>query len=437
MASVLLLNPPGSRPYVRDCYCSLVGRRGYAFQPLDLLLQSGFLHEAGHRVEALDAIAWGVPRDEVLARVRGTRPEAVLVLGGAASAREDLPFLESLREAAPGALVVGSGDLFQFDPRGALERSPALDGVLTDFAAPDLVRWLSGERDAAPAVVDRGPQVPRGRRAARWRQPRPRHDLFPKGSYRLPYHPRPFASVLTGYGCPYSCTFCNTSQVPFKVREAENVLEELEWLHRGLGYGDVYLRDATLGVSRPQIAAICEGILARGLTLSWNSFTRADLLDPALLRLMARAGCRLLQLGIETADPRLLEAHRKDLTPLRVAETVRACREAGIAVCGHFIVAWPGRPPDEGAREAARWAVELGCTFASFNVAEPRPGTPFRGAFGPGETAEDANARARPARGAAMRRFYLDPRTAFRIGRSLSGPGEWIHALRLAGAALG
>ncbi len=433
----LLLNPPGSRPYVRDCYCSLVGRRGYAFQPLDLLLQSGFLAEGGYRVEVLDAIATGASEGQVLGRVRSLEPRVVLTLGAAAARDEDTAFLKKLREVlGPQRSLVGSGDLFQFAPEKALAEHSSLDAILTDFACADLVTWLAGNKEAAGQVMDREGRGGKGKAPRQWHQPRPRHELFPRQRYRLPYHPRPFASVLTSYGCPYECTFCNTSQVKYKIRDVINILDELDWLYQA-GYRDVYFRDATLGVSRTHMLQMCQRMTERKYMFSWNSFTRADLLDLELLQTMAGAGCRLLQLGIESADPALLEEHRKDLTLERVKQATEACHQAGIAVCGHFVVAWPGRPVEEGAREAANLAVELGCTFASFNVAEPRPGSPFNAGFAQGETADSVNLRAASARNAAMRRFYLDPRTGRRIVRMLRGWGEFAHAARMAGAVLG
>ena len=40
---ILLLNPPGNKSYVRSYYCGSSAKSGYLFQPLDLLVLSGFL----------------------------------------------------------------------------------------------------------------------------------------------------------------------------------------------------------------------------------------------------------------------------------------------------------------------------------------------------------------------------------------------------------
>ncbi len=59
MSRVLLLNPPGSRNYIRDYFCSKRAKTNYMFPPSTLLFLSGWLAEA-HDVTVLDAIAEGL-----------------------------------------------------------------------------------------------------------------------------------------------------------------------------------------------------------------------------------------------------------------------------------------------------------------------------------------------------------------------------------------
>lgn len=59
METVLLLNPPGKKRYIRDYFCSKVSKSGYLYPPTDLLLQSGLLAR-DFRVSALDAVAEGL-----------------------------------------------------------------------------------------------------------------------------------------------------------------------------------------------------------------------------------------------------------------------------------------------------------------------------------------------------------------------------------------
>ena len=56
-------------------------------------------------------------------------------------------------------------------------------------------------------------------------------------------------------------------------------------------------------------------MLDRPLGMTFNCAVRAEHVDPELLRLMKRAGCWMISLGIETGDPQLLAQHRQQRGP--------------------------------------------------------------------------------------------------------------------------
>ncbi len=92
MAKILLLNPPGTRPYLRDYYCSKVAKADYLYEPTDLLLLSGLLAEL-HEVQVLDCIALAMQPSEALESIRIAQPEVIVFLSGAVSWQEDRVFL--------------------------------------------------------------------------------------------------------------------------------------------------------------------------------------------------------------------------------------------------------------------------------------------------------------------------------------------------------
>ena len=80
--------------------------------------------------------------------------------------------------------------------------------------------------------------------------PFPAHDLLPEPAF---YHPFPawgkkghFSCIISGRGCPYNCCFCDvTSQQgkQYRLRSAENIVDELECLYRAFGVTMFSLRD--------------------------------------------------------------------------------------------------------------------------------------------------------------------------------------------------
>src|SRR4030066_265773 len=63
---------------------------------------------------------------------------------------------------------------------------------------------------------------------------------------------------------------------------------------------------------------------------------------------IARAGCRILYFGIESANQRILDYYRKRITPEQSEKAVRKARRAGVDVIeGSFIVGAPDETREE------------------------------------------------------------------------------------------
>ena len=223
MSKILLLNPPGTRPYLRDYYCSKVAKADYLYEPTDLLLLSGRLAEH-YEVEVLDCIALGMQGQEALQRIRAARPNVIVFLSGAVSWHEDQIFIEEAKRVS-GAILIGSGDLFLEGGVQLMEQHDFVDGLLLDFTTADVLEYLKGGANNQPenmiyrqngSIVER--PLKRAKNAT-FEIPPPRHDLFPHHRYNYPTVKRPpFATVLTDYGCPYHCRFCVMGKLGYQTR---------------------------------------------------------------------------------------------------------------------------------------------------------------------------------------------------------------------------
>ena len=441
---IALVNPPAPFPVFRDGYCSTSTKSGYLWHPLDLLVQSGILTGMGHQVALIDAIASRLDAPKTLDRLAAFNPDAVLGLAGDVSWPGDVRFYRRLSWRLPAARLALSGDVPRFEPERAFGELPGLEAIVTDFATPGLSNFLTDD-GPAEAITTRTGTTPAQSRT--WSSPPARHDLLPRDAYRLPFHGGlPFASVLSSYGCPFSCTFCNTGELGFKTRPVAEVLAELRLVTR-LGYRRVYLRDATANGKRLHFLELCDRWAAEDLNLAWNVFCTFQPFDPELATAMARAGCRVVQFGIETGDDALRAESGKAFKNSAAEAAVRYAHEAGLQVCGHFVLGLPGQ--DEASlRRTAAFARDLDLDFASFNAAAARPGTMLRreaderGLFG-GDASETGFAaglasvtpeRLRAIKREAVARFYLRPRPIRAVFPDLRRREGWSHLASMAGA---
>ncbi|MBI5361602.1 MAG: radical SAM protein [Planctomycetes bacterium] len=402
---VLLLNPPGKRVYIRDYFCSKTTKSNYLFHPIDLVVLSGTL-ASKHAIEVLDCIAEKLAPDAARARIERFAPDAIVALVGSVSWDEDRAFLATL--ARPDRRVLAIGDVLQEDAERRLADEPWLAAALHDFTSDDVLRWLDGERDGLATMTVRRSErfgdgvgaramssdpahmlaahdsvvrdsIERGSGGARrgtFRVPVPRHELFPRAGYRFSFaRSARFATVLTGYGCPYPCTFCVIGTLGYKTRPVEDALLEIDHV-RALGIRELFVVDQTFGVSRKRALELSAGLAERG-DLSWTAFTRPDTADDELLAAMKRAGCHTVILGIESADDARLALYRKGYDTAAIRAGVACARRHGLRTVGTFIVGLPEETEDS-LRATLDFALELELDFLSLNMAVPRFGTPFR-----------------------------------------------------------
>lgn len=380
---VVLLNPPGSRKYFRDYFCTLVSKARYYYHPVDLIYLSGILDRAGWYVECVDAIAEGLTPEQTAARVERCAPDLVVYLIASPSYDEDVPFLTMLKGRVPQATFVGSGDIYRELRERALELHSFCDAVLTDFSTSDLTDWLSRTEDtlvrnviyrAADGRILAGEET-HGRGA--YHLPVPRWDLWPLDRYIFAFaRHRRWATVLTDFGCPFSCLFCPMSTTGYKLRDIDTVIDELRLL-RSLGIREIFFRDQTFGVDRVRTQELLRRIREEFPGLSWTCWSRVDLVTADFLKSIVEAGCHTIMFGIESSNEDVLKQYKKNTRRQQMEQALRMCEDVGLRTVGTFVIGLPGESKKSILR-TIEYARDIPLDFASFNIATPRFGSTFR-----------------------------------------------------------
>jgi hypothetical protein len=367
MRRVLLLNPPAGRPVLRDYYCSTLPKAGYFWQPIDLLALGALLRERAE-VRLIDACGERRSARRTEKDVRSFVPDTVFALVSTLTRDRDLVWLRRL--AASGTRVVIGGEV-ALDPRFDFDAHPGIAGLVLDFTAPEAADFLLGE-------------APRGRVRTREHEPAAPatngtfrlgpmpHDLLERGPYHLPLWGG-FHSLLTDFGCPFTCSFCNSGchSIGYKVRALDDVAADIDAL-AALGARRIYLRDMTFGARRAHGLAVLELLRARGFEL--RGFLRADLVDDELASALRAAGFTLGQIGIESPAQEARARIGKHLTDASIERAFGTLRRHGIAAGAHFVVGFDGEPDDVVA-SCTDMARRLDAAYCSINVYEPRHGS--------------------------------------------------------------
>jgi radical SAM superfamily enzyme YgiQ (UPF0313 family) len=259
-----------------------------------------------------------------------------------------------------------------------------MGGIHASMCTEETLRFVDavvvGEAEAVwPQVVadveaGRLQRVYRGERNDLTGSPQPRRDLF---------HPDyVFASVQTSRGCPMDCEFCSVTAFNgrrYRRRPPEEVLDELETIPQKMLF---FVDDNIIGygkASREQALAIFRGMVERKLDKLWfcqASLNFAD--DDEVLRWAARAGCKMVFLGLEAEEADALVEVNKRLNLQRgvenYAQAFRRIHHAGIAVLGAFIFGMDDDTPDKLHRRA-EYMVNSGVDVMQRTFLTPLPGT--------------------------------------------------------------
>ena len=155
-------------------------------------------------------------------------------------------------------------------------------------------------------------------------------------------------SVMTGRGCPFSCSFCHegTHTRTVRFRSIENVLAEIDIYLKKNARDDLYIlfTDDTLTLKPERLHELCVGIADRRKTRKFKWFCEGHVNTlyhhPEMIDDLAMAGCTRLQLGIEAGTEFVLKSYGKHTTPEEIFTVVEKCRDAGISqIFGNIILA--------------------------------------------------------------------------------------------------
>ena len=185
--------------------------------------------------------------------------------------------------------------------------------------------------------------------------------------------------IMTSRGCPYRCSYCSQiMERRWRMRPAEDVVDEWEWLVRDLGAAEIGVLDDSFNINRRRVLEICDLLIERKLShVPWIMINgiRANLADEELLGRMRAAGCIRTAFGVESGNQDILDSViHKQLTLDQVRSAFVAAKTVGMETIGFFMVGMPGET-EQTMEETIRFACELDPLVANFSIATPFPGT--------------------------------------------------------------
>ena len=185
-------------------------------------------------------------------------------------------------------------------------------------------------------------------------------------------------SLITSRGCPYRCTFCqpilnNLFGKKIRFQSPKRVVDEIEYFVNKLKLDVISFNDDTFAFHQQRVIDICKEIIDRKIHFLWRCQTRVGLRRD-VLEYMKKAGCFLIEFGVESGSQTILDNIHKDTTVEKIIETFKHCRELSILTHSFLSIGWLGES-EKTINETAEMLKIIKPFSYSVGIATPYPGT--------------------------------------------------------------
>ncbi len=388
---ILFLNPSYGKGFCKTARWFAKSRAREQRHPDYLCTAIAVLERDGHICKFVDGAARGISISETIGILKDFSPDAVVINTTTPSIDSDLDYARLCKEKGKGRpFTIMVGPHVSAEPEDVLKRGWSfLDAVarreydytLKEFASRGDLLSLKGISYLRDGEVVHNSDRPFIEDVDSLPFPAWQH-IHPR-DYYAPAKRNPFLTVITGRGCEGRCTFCLFPQVMYgrryRPRSPENVLDEIEYdIRLFTGLKEIMFEDDTFTLIRfhERLGRICHGMLDRKIRISWACNARPDIQDLSILRLMKKAGCRMMCVGFESGDERILENIKKGIPLDAMRNFAQLCRQAGISVHGCFVIGAPGESSGS-IKKTLRFATSIPIDTVQFSGLCPYPGTEF------------------------------------------------------------
>ncbi len=388
---ILMLNPPFFPKFSRSSRSPAVTKGGTIYYCIWLAYATGVLEQAGHVVKLVDAPAVPLTEKETLTIVKRFKPNFVVLDTSTASIKNDVQVLEKIK-AVQKCFAVLVGTHVSALPKETMDMSKDIDAVCIqeyDYTLKELAAEVEKKKPALGKV--KGIAFRKGKDVVI----NPARDKI-ENLDELPFVSRvykkhlnykdyfysanlwPQVAIVTGRGCPFNCKFCNWVQNlnsgAYRKRSIPNVIEEFRFIEKNFPeIKEVFLEDDTFTADHRRVNEFCKSKIDAGIRVKWSCNARADV-PLETLKLMKKAGCRLLCVGFESGSQQVLNDVRKGTTLPSIRKFMLDAKEAGVLVHGCFMI---GNPEDtrETIKATVNLAKDLDPDTAQFFPIMVYPGT--------------------------------------------------------------
>lgn len=386
----LFVNGPFLPGFSRESRSPAVTKSGTLYYPAWLAYACGYIESKGMEAGLVDCVADRMSFDDSVAYVVSRKPRLVVIGTSTPSIDADADFAKAIKSQLPETIVCLVGTHASSTARETLTNYPWVDLIARreyDETILDVIARLKGGEsfaDCAGISTRSGEEIIENPD----REYIQNLDALPFASevYKKHLHIEnyyyghvkfPMVSIFTSRGCNAKCSYCVYPQTmfgKFRCRSPQNIASEFKWIAENLPQvKEVLIDDDTFTMKFAHARAVAEELIKINNRLPWTCEVRATL-DYETLRLMKKAGCRLVVVGFETTNQQVLDNVRKGIIQTNAEEFVANAKKAKIKIHGCFMAGNPGDTM-ETLNTTLDWALSKNFDTMQFFPLQVYPGT--------------------------------------------------------------
>lgn len=357
-----------------------------------------------------DGIAEGLTYQQWLERIIKEQPDVIVIETKTPVVKRHWRIIDELKssvkggspaiggQSAFGGKIILIGDHVTALPEESM-KSCQVDFVIQggdyDFILLNIINYLNGKEDLKGGVwyrengeiknsgqydlhshsLNELPMI--DRELTKWQL-----YAFKNGNFKY----TPGSYMMSGRDCWWGrCSFCSwVSLFPggnWRVRSPQKALDEVGHLI-DLGVKEIMEDSGTLPIG-PWLKEFCEGMIERGynakITMGCNMRLNA-IKEPAIWRLMKKAGFRFVLFGLESANQETLDKINKNLKVEEIEPGLKMCKEAGLDPHITAMIGYPWESKEEAEKtvDLAKDLFKKGYVDTlQATIVIPYPGTPL------------------------------------------------------------
>lgn len=213
--------------------------------------------------------------------------------------------------------------------------------------------------------------------------PFPARELVDVSSYHHSIDGKNALNVILQLGCPFGCGFCGGRLSPsfrrVRLRSTENVLEEIKHIYQTYGIEAMMFHDDELNVN-PKFTELLRGLIdlqnVLGVSFHFRGFIKAQLFTDEQAKLMYEAGFRIILIGFEAADERILKNINKSATLEDNTRCMEIAHRYNLKVKALMSIGHPGES-EETVRAVSDWLLKVKPHDFDITVITTYCGTPY------------------------------------------------------------